>query len=179
MQSLPVPGGRVELTGEALAALGPSVAGIALYAWCLRLFYAEGDSHTPFLLNVGVNLVNMAAAVILGVGFDLGLVGLGIANAIAYGLGTLVSFSLAARRLGRVPVGSVRPLVGMIAAAVVSATVAAAGVALLTWRGAEPPALVVLVAGTVVGGAVYLWAVIAFGAGGDLQRLRALVRRSL
>ena len=31
------------------------MVGIAVYAWCLRLFYAEGDNHTPFLLNIIVN----------------------------------------------------------------------------------------------------------------------------
>ena len=174
--SLPIGAGRVESTGEALAALGPSVAGIALYAWCLRLLYAEGDSRTPFLANLVVNSVNIVFAVVLGLRY--GLVGLGIANTIAYGVGTLLSFSLAARRLGRVPVGAVRPVLGMIAGAVIASVVTAAVVALLTWDGADPPALLVLVVGTVVGALVYLWGVLAFGAGGDLQRLRSLVRRS-
>ena len=175
--SLPVPDGRVELTGRALAALGPSMAALAVYAWCLRLFYAEGDSRTPFVLNVIVNTINMAAAVLLGVGFDLGLVGLGIANAIAYGAGALMSFSLAARRLGGLPVGSVRPLVGMITAGVVAATAAAAAAALLTWNGAEPAAALVLAPSVIVGGLVYLWGVYAFGAGPALRRVRAVLGR--
>ena len=64
----------------------------------------------------------------------------------------------------------------MIVAATIGTVAAAAAVSLLTWD-ASPPALVVLLAAFAVGAGVYLWGVIAFGAGADLQRVRELARR--
>ena len=59
----------------------------------------------------------------------------------------------------------------------VAATAAAATLTLLTWDGAERPALLVLAPSAMVGGVVYIWGVFSFGAARDLYRVRTLLGR--
>jgi putative peptidoglycan lipid II flippase len=69
-------------TSRALAGLALGLAAFSIYLFTLRGFYAHRDTRTPFVLNVGENLVNIALAVALVDRF--GVLGLGLAFAVAY-----------------------------------------------------------------------------------------------
>lgn len=69
-------------TSRALAGLAVGLVGFSIYLFALRGFYAHQDTRTPFVLNVGENLLNIVLAFAL-VG-RWGVLGLGLAYAIAY-----------------------------------------------------------------------------------------------
>ena len=71
-----------ENTARALAGLAIGLAGFSIYLFTLRGFYAHHDTRTPFVLNVGENLLNIVLAFVL-VG-RWGVLGLGLAYSIAY-----------------------------------------------------------------------------------------------
>jgi putative peptidoglycan lipid II flippase len=69
-------------TARALAGLALGLVAFSVYLFILRGFYAHHDTRTPFVLNVGENLLNIVFAFLL-VG-RWGVLGLGIAYSIAY-----------------------------------------------------------------------------------------------
>jgi len=69
-------------TSRALAGLSLGLVGFSVYLFTLRGFYAHQDTRTPFVLNVGENLLNVVFAFAL-VG-RWGVLGLGLAYSIAY-----------------------------------------------------------------------------------------------
>ncbi|MFW2335939.1 murein biosynthesis integral membrane protein MurJ [Ilumatobacter sp.] len=69
-------------TSRALAGLSIGLVGFSVYLFVLRGFYAHQDTRTPFVLNVGENLLNVVLAFVL-VG-RWGVLGLGLAYAGAY-----------------------------------------------------------------------------------------------
>jgi putative peptidoglycan lipid II flippase len=69
-------------TSRALAGLSVGLVGFSIYLFVLRGFYAHQDTRTPFVLNVGENLLNIVLAFVL-VG-RWGVLGLGLAYAFAY-----------------------------------------------------------------------------------------------
>lgn len=74
-------------TSRALAGLSIGLVGFSVYLFTLRGFYAHQDTRTPFVLNVGENLLNIVLAVIL-IG-RWGVLGLGLAYAFAYVLSSI------------------------------------------------------------------------------------------
>jgi putative peptidoglycan lipid II flippase len=74
-------------TSRALAGLSLGLVGFSIYLFVLRGFYAHQDTRTPFVLNVGENLLNIVFALIL-VG-RWGVLGLGLAYAFAYLLSSI------------------------------------------------------------------------------------------
>ena len=71
-----------ENTARALAGLAIGLAAFSVYLFTLRGFYAHHDTRTPFMLNVGENLLNIVFAFLL-VG-RWGVLGLGLAYSFAY-----------------------------------------------------------------------------------------------
>jgi putative peptidoglycan lipid II flippase len=69
-------------TSRALAGLSIGLVGFSIYLFTLRGFYAHQDTRTPFVLNVGENLLNIVLAFVL-VG-RWGVLGLGLAYSLAY-----------------------------------------------------------------------------------------------
>ncbi len=69
-------------TAEVLAGLSIGLVGFSVYLFVLRGFYAHQDTRTPFILNVGENLLNIVLAVAFVRWF--GIFGLGLAYAVAY-----------------------------------------------------------------------------------------------
>ena len=69
-------------TSQALAGLSVGLVGFSIYLFSLRGFYAHHDTRTPFVLNVGENLLNVIFALVL-VG-RYGVLGLGLAYSGAY-----------------------------------------------------------------------------------------------
>lgn len=78
-------------TSQALAGLSVGLVGFSIYLFTLRGFYAHQDTRTPFVLNVGENLLNIVFAVVL-VG-RWGVLGLGLAYSFAYLLAALWALS--------------------------------------------------------------------------------------
>lgn len=74
-------------TSDALAGLAIGLVGFSVYLFVLRGFYAHQDTRTPFVLNVGENLLNIAFAVVFIRWW--GVLGLGLAYAFAYLLSSL------------------------------------------------------------------------------------------
>jgi putative peptidoglycan lipid II flippase len=70
-------------TSRALAGLSIGLVGFSVYLFVLRGFYAHQDTRTPFVLNVGENLLNIVFAFLL-VG-RWGVLGLGLAYALVRG----------------------------------------------------------------------------------------------
>lgn len=149
-------------TSRALAGLSIGLVGFSVYLFVLRGFYAHQDTRTPFVLNVGENLLNVVLAVVL-VG-RWGVLGLGLAYAFAY----LASawWALTVLR-DKVRGFALRPLLDRVAPMLV----AAAAMGLATWfvtrdvvddTGWE--ALAQIVVGGLAGLAVYVAVLIALRA---------------
>jgi putative peptidoglycan lipid II flippase len=69
-------------TARGLAGLALGLTGFSIYLFVLRGFYAHHDTRTPFVLNVGENLLNIVLAFAFVRAW--GVLGLGLAYAIAY-----------------------------------------------------------------------------------------------
>jgi putative peptidoglycan lipid II flippase len=90
-------------TADALAGLSVGLTAFSIYLFVMRGFYAHHDTRTPFVLNVGENLINIVLAFVLVSRW--GLLGLGLSYAIAY----LIAAVWAVQVLGyKVPGCSVR-----------------------------------------------------------------------
>jgi putative peptidoglycan lipid II flippase len=90
-------------TARALAGLALGLVAFSIYLLVMRGFYAHHDTRTPFVINVGENLINIVLAFVLVSRW--GVLGLGLSYAIAY----LVSATWAVQVLGyKVPGCSVR-----------------------------------------------------------------------
>ena len=69
-------------TARALAGLALGLVGFSVYLFTLRGFYAHQDTRTPFILNVGQNVLNIVLAFVFIEWW--GLFGLGFAYAVSY-----------------------------------------------------------------------------------------------
>ncbi len=81
-----------ENTALALGGLAIGLVGFSVYLFVLRGFYAHQDTRTPFVLNVGENLLNIALAIPLVRVW--GVFGLGLAYALAYLLAAVWALSV-------------------------------------------------------------------------------------
>lgn len=151
-----------ELIGFVLA--GFAVGGISFSAFQvqLRACYAEGDTRTPALINIAVNLVNIVADVILYAVLPshLRIVGLAVGFAASYLAGNAFATWVVNRRL---PPGRaehvVRTYVRLSVAGALGAGLALAvalGLRAVTGPGPGGTALALL-AGVLAGLAAYLW----------------------
>ncbi|HEY4331318.1 MAG TPA: lipid II flippase MurJ, partial [Ilumatobacteraceae bacterium] len=145
-------------TSRALAGFALGLAGFSIYLFVLRGFYAHHDARTPFIINLFENGINIVLAIIL-VG-RYGVLGLGLSFCIAYivsaGLALLI-LSYKVEGFSLVPIfASLWP---MFLASVVMAEVVWF-VARHVGGNSHGPAIVRLVVGTIVGGAVYVGALI-------------------
>lgn len=75
-------------TARALAGFAVGLSGFSLYIFCLRGFYAHGDTRTPFYINVFENVLNVVLAIMLVERH--GVLGLGLAFGIAYMIASAV-----------------------------------------------------------------------------------------
>ena len=170
----------IELTAGVLRAFAVGLAGFSIYLYSLRPFYAEGDLRTPFRVNVAENALQVVLTIVIGLGLATAP-GLALAHSIAYLVAAVGAFAVAARRLGRVPVSWVSPLVTMAFAALAMAVVVAAVLQLADLAGVTLPALAQLVVGVGVGVPTYAAYLYLFGGGAEVQvvtlRLRAALGR--
>jgi putative peptidoglycan lipid II flippase len=104
-------------TSRALAGLAIGLVAFSTYLFVLRGFYAHQDTRTPFVLNVGENVLNIVLAFVL-VG-RWGVLGLGLAYSLAYLLSAIwalqvMSYKVPAFRLRSVFGGLWRPLLAVV-----------------------------------------------------------------
>lgn len=152
-----------EIVGETLAWLGVGILPFSIYLLTLRVFYAQHDTRTPFLVNCLENAVNIALAFPLFAW--LGIPGLALAFSGAYVIGAVAALVLARRRL--------RLLDGhRIASVTARAAAVAFAIAAATWvvgriigYGRPTTAAATVVVGGVVGAAMFV-------AGAWLLRIR-------
>jgi putative peptidoglycan lipid II flippase len=69
-------------TARALSGLALGLTGFSVYLFVLRGFYAQHNTRTPFLINLGENAINIILAIVLVNRFDV--LGLGLSFSIAY-----------------------------------------------------------------------------------------------
>ncbi len=110
------------VTSRALAGFALGLVGFSVYLFVLRCFYAHSDARTPFVINLGENLINIVLAIVLVNRY--GVLGLGVAFALAYLVSALWSMLILSYK---VPGLELRPLFAslyrMLLASVVMAEV--------------------------------------------------------
>ncbi len=163
-------------TSRALAGLSVGLVGFSVYLFVLRGFYAHQDTRTPFVLNVGENLLNIVLALVL-VG-RWGVLGLGLAYAAAYLLSAF--WALTVLR-DKVPGFSVRAVLGSLWKMLLAAILMAEATWFVTRNATTDTgwqALAQIAIGGSAGIAVYV-AVLLVLRVGELETLRnRIVRRA-
>ncbi|MCF6468208.1 murein biosynthesis integral membrane protein MurJ [Nonomuraea sp. MG754425] len=142
--------------GNVLQVYGLALVPFAIFQLLLRVFYSFGDTRTPVFVGAGTTAVNALFMVLLYLVLPAryAVMGLALAYAIAYGLGAILAWWLAARRvegLGGWAVGMA--LTRMYLAALPTAVLALAAVWVVT---------------SVFGGLDFLNSVIVLAVGGGL-----------
>jgi putative peptidoglycan lipid II flippase len=111
-------------TAHALEGFAIGLVAFSVYLYTLRVYYAQGNTRTPFFVNAAENALNIVAAAVL---FPIwGVGGLGLAYSIAYAVTAVVTLVVLHRRMGGI-------LDADIAWTFARALVAAAAAALAAW----------------------------------------------
>ena len=92
-------------TSRALGGFAIGLAGFSVYLFTLRAFYAHNDARTPFVINVFENIINIVLAFVLHDRF--GVLGLGLAFAIAYLISAVFAMQVLGYKLTGFPVRAV------------------------------------------------------------------------
>jgi putative peptidoglycan lipid II flippase len=130
------------------------LVGFSIYLFVLRIFYAHQDARTPFIINVGENLLNIVLAFVFVDRW--GLLGLGLAFGLAYVIAALWALQILRYKLPAFPMGSiVSSLWRMFLASIVMAEVVWV-VAQLVGANSGVGAVVRVVVSTIVGTATYI-----------------------
>ncbi|MEJ7799296.1 MAG: murein biosynthesis integral membrane protein MurJ [Ilumatobacter sp.] len=146
-------------TADALAGFSLGLVGFSVYLFVLRAFYAHQDTRTPFVVNVIENALNIALAFVLVGRF--GVLGLGLAFAIAYLLSAVLALGVLRNKVRGFPL---RPIAQSFWKHGLAALLMAEAVWFVTGRlGGDTGvgAIVQLLVGAVVGIAVYLALLVA------------------
>jgi putative peptidoglycan lipid II flippase len=90
-----------DATARALGGFALGLVGFSIYLFVLRAFYAHQDTRTPFVINVVENVLNIVLALVL---YDRwGLLGLGLALAIAYLVSSVWAIQILGYKVRGVP----------------------------------------------------------------------------
>jgi putative peptidoglycan lipid II flippase len=144
-------GASTELTAGTLVGLSVGLLPFSLYLFALRGFYSFHDTRTPFFLNLFENGLNIVLALALEPW--LGVQGLALAFSVAYAVAAVAALRCLGRRTGGIAVPHLVAALARISAAALAMTGAVA-IAVQLFPAGTPPAVTV-VAGLVVGVAVY------------------------
>jgi len=148
-----------------------------VYLFMLRGFYAHQDTRTPFVINVGENLLNIVLAIWLVDRY--GVLGLGLAFAIAYVVGSAWALNVLSYKVPGFPVGEVLSSVWRLVIAAALAGEAAWFVGRAVGGNVGLEAVVRVAAASLAGLAVYAAVLIALRAPEvDALRRRLSVRPS-
>lgn len=118
--------GDTQVIGDTIAAFAPGLVFFTVHYLLLRGFYAGEDTRTPFFVQLGLSLTNIAAAILFTVGAPPGRIAmlLALAYGTSYLVGMLASGHMLSRRLGGlVDADLVRFGTRLVASAAVSAVV--------------------------------------------------------
>lgn len=167
--------GAVTNTANALAGLSLGLVGFSAYLFTLRGYYAHQDTRTPFVINVGENLMNIVFAVAI-VG-PLGVFGLGLAHSLAYLLAAVGAVVVLGRRIGQPMLGALVPTLWRVAlSSLFAAEVAWLVAGALDPAGPNQALLTTAVAG-VSGVAAYVAGLVILRLDGARDGLRRATRR--
>jgi putative peptidoglycan lipid II flippase len=162
------------VTSRALAGFALGLPAFSVYLFALRGFYAHQDTRTPFVINGGQCVLNIAFAfAFFG---PWGVLGLGAAFALSYALAGVWALSVLATKVRGYPFrGLLESIARMLLAGVLAAE-ATWWVARQVGGNSGADALIRLLAGTVT--ALVVYAVVLFVvAAPELRSLRRLGRR--
>lgn len=161
-------------TSRALGGFALGLVGFSVYLFVIRVFYAHHDARTPFVINLVENIINVVLAILLVDRF--GLLGLGVAFAVAYLVSALWSLQIVSYKVRGFVLGDILgALARMLLASVVMAEVVWV-VSRLVGDNAGSGAVVRVVVGSVVGVVVYVGLLIALRAP-ELDQLRSRLAR--
>jgi putative peptidoglycan lipid II flippase len=110
---------------SALAAFAVGLPFFSAFQLLTRTFYATHDSKTPALVNIGVNVVNLGAAIVFAFGFGWDVTGLALGQSVSYLAGSVVLGWLLRRRLDRIRGREIASTIWRTAVAAVATGVAA------------------------------------------------------
>jgi putative peptidoglycan lipid II flippase len=161
-----------ERTADALAGFALGLVGFSVYLFVLRGFFAHQDTRTPFVINLGENVLNIVLAVVFSAWW--GVLGLGLAFALAYLVAAAWSLQVLAYK---VPGFALRPLYASFGRSLLAAVLMAEAVWLVTQvvgSNVGGGAWVRAIVGVIVGLAVYV-GVLALQRDPDIRSLRAVV----
>jgi putative peptidoglycan lipid II flippase len=144
----------------------------SIYLFAMRAFYARHDTFTPFWINCIENVVNIALAFPLYAW--LGIPGLALSFALAYFIGAGVTLGVLRVRLAGIDAAQ-------LASSLTRIVIAGVAVGAVSWVVGESigwstfgHAVIAVVAGTAVGGVVYLGLLVLLRVE-ELSAVRALV----
>jgi putative peptidoglycan lipid II flippase len=146
--------GDAAAVADTLVAFSVGLLPFSIYLFAMRAFYARHDTFTPFWLNCIENAVNIALAFPL---YEwLGIPGLALAFALSYFVAAIVTLGVLRVRLDGIDGARITSsLVRIVTAGVVVGGVSWAIGELIGW-GTTGAAIVSVLVGATVGGAVYL-----------------------
>ncbi len=110
---------------SALAGFAVGLPFFSAFQLLTRTFYATHDSKTPAIVNIGVNVVNLAAAVLFAFGFGWDVTGLALGQSVSYIAGSVVLAWLLRHRLSGIRGGEIASTIWRTAVAAVATGVAA------------------------------------------------------
>ncbi|MBA3288279.1 MAG: murein biosynthesis integral membrane protein MurJ [Acidimicrobiia bacterium] len=162
--------GDADATARAIGGLALGLTGFSVYLFVLRAFYAHHDTRTPFVVNVVENVLNIVLAVLLVDRF--GVLGLGVAFAVAYLVSALWVLHVLATKVRTFPARAILASVWRMLVAVVLAgeVMWLVGTSVGANQGLD--AAVRLAAAGAVGVAVYLVVLVVLGSP-ELRAVRA------
>lgn len=163
------------VTSRVLAGFALGLAAFSVYLFAIRVFYAQYDARTPFLLNLMENALNIGLAVPMVQRW--GLLGLSASFAIAYTVAALVTLVVVARRVDGFALTPLAVGIGRMFIASVTMALAVWAVARNVGGNAGGGAVLRVAAGTLAGAAVYLAALVALRTPEVAQLRRRLLRR--
>ena len=109
-------------TSRALGGFALGLVGFSLFLFVMRVFYAHRDARTPFIVNLVENIINVALALLLVDRY--GLLGLGVAFAVAYLVTSVWALQIASYKVPGFPLRAIYvAMARMLLAAVVMAEI--------------------------------------------------------
>jgi len=163
------------MTADTLQLFALSLLPFSVYLYALRAFYATEGTRTPFLLNLGENLTNVALALVLFPAH--GIRGLAVAWSVAYSAAALAALAVLRTRVGRGIGAGVRGAAVRAAAGALALVAVAAPVAGVIGRAGPGRAFTACVIAGGLGAAAYA-AVLAATRSAELREMLGLARRS-
>ena len=160
-------------TSRALAGFALGLVGFSVYLFVLRVFYAHQDARTPFVINIGENLLNIVLAVLFV--HRWGLLGLGLSFGLAYLISALWSLQILHYKLPAFPLNIVFDSLWRMGLSALVMTEVVWALARVIGANSGSGAVVRVVVSTIVGTATYVAMLIVLGSP-ELDDVRSRLR---